>query len=274
MSVGSKSSSNLSIERYLVAPLDEEPASAAAIKAALAQEAGVQPHSHCENALNKLPQVPDDSCSSMLVGNSRLLSDDGLISKRCVSVISPRHSSASRGSASLAELVVGAGNAAIMPRMQLLPKGLKGSTSKRMRKIKGAMSLSFALFAKKLLRQSMSGSVRGGCAHAIENMDMLLLGGTNDYELENVLIPFYSKSPHLCRYCRKRFPDFATTQRLRSRCKLKLFSCSFLPNPESNFGFGMMSKEKYCHLCDFDIECLHENASHLTQQYADTHKYQ
>lgn len=35
-----------------------------------------------------------------------------------------------------------------------------------------------------------------------------------------------------------------------------------------------MSKEKYCHLCDFDIECLHENASHLIQQYAETHKYQ
>ena len=100
MSVGSKSSSNLSIERYLVALLNEEPASAATIKAALTQEAGVQPHSHCENALNKLPQVPDNSCSAMLVGNSRPLSDDGLISKRYVSVISSRHSSASRGSAS------------------------------------------------------------------------------------------------------------------------------------------------------------------------------
>ena len=100
MSVGSKSSSNLSIERYLVAPLDEELASAAAIKAALAQEAGVQPHSHCENALNKLPQVPGDSCSAMPVGNSRPLSDDGLISKRLVSAISSRHSSASGGSAS------------------------------------------------------------------------------------------------------------------------------------------------------------------------------
>lgn len=168
MSVGSKSSSNLSIERYLVAPLDEEPASAAAIKAALAQEAGVQPHSRCENALNKLPQVPDDSCSSMLVGNSRPLSDDGLISKRCVSAISPRHSSALRGSASsYGSSASSFGKAhcrgrkrGIMPRMKLLPKRLKVSTrKKRMRKIKGAMSLSFALFAKKLLRQSMSGSV-------------------------------------------------------------------------------------------------------------------
>lgn len=99
MSVGSKSS-NLSIERYLAAPLDEEPASVAVIEAALAQEAGVQPHSHCENTFNKLPQVPEDSCSSMLVRHSRPLSDDGFISKRCVSVISSRHSSASRGSAS------------------------------------------------------------------------------------------------------------------------------------------------------------------------------
>jgi len=90
-------------------------------------------------------------------------------------------------------------------------------------------------------------------------------------ELENVLVPFYSKSPHFCRYCHKQFPDLATAQRLHSCCKL--FSCSFLPNPESIFGFGMMPQEKYCHLCDFDIECLHENASHLIQQHAETHKY-
>ena len=213
MSVGSKSSSNLSIKRYLVTPLDEEPTSAAAIKAALAQEAGVQPHPHCENALNKLPQAPDDSCSSVLAENSRPLSDDGLISKRRVSAISSKHSSASGGSASsygsstssfsrarrrgqkpsimLSTKNRVVGNRVVgqpdfgrhMPRMQL-PKRLKGSTRRKgMRMIKGAMSLSFALFAKKLLRQSMSGSVmRELCTchrkhgYVVIRRDQLLLG--------------------------------------------------------------------------------------------------
>jgi hypothetical protein len=58
----------------------------------------------------------------------------------------------------LVEHVVGAGNAGVMLLTQLLLKQLKGSTRKRMRTIEDAISLSFALFAERILRQSTSGN--------------------------------------------------------------------------------------------------------------------
>lgn len=404
MSVGSKSSSNLSIERYLVAPLDEEPASAAAIKAALAQEADVQPHSHCKNALNKLPQVPDDSCSAMLVGNSRPLSDDGLISKRRVSAISSRHSSASGGSASSygsSTSSFGRARRRGRKRWHHAPyatssKAVEGLNQKEEDEDDQGRNVAFFCtfcqnaftakyewkrheesvhmpqktwicchqeapaptwcpFCRELLpteehlakhryqecrnkpeaqrtfsrKDHLLQHIRsthlaqdvsnhppvypnnaflklwecsppplesdnpalhcGFCGrwfltwskrseHVARHFKASITMSTwwpgrihNDCELENVLIPFYSRSPHFCRYCHKQFPDLATAQKLHSCCKL--FSCSFLPNPESIFGFGMMPQEKYCHLCDFDIEYLHENASHLIRQHAETHKY-
>ncbi|OCL11694.1 hypothetical protein AOQ84DRAFT_386650 [Glonium stellatum] len=402
VSVGSKSSSNLSIERYLEAPLDEEPASAKAIEAALTLEPHLQSYSHSGNVLNELPQQLGDSCSSILISSSgRPLSDDGVMSNRHISAISSRHSSASGGSPSShgsSTSSFGRARRRGRKRWHHTPYSTssKGLDQKEEDEDDQGRNVSFfCTFCRKAFMAKYEWKRHEEAVHLPQKTWICCYQGApsptrcpfcwvflpteehlakhryqecmskpeaqrtfsrkdhlfqhirnthnthdlsehppifpidatlkswecsppplesdnpalhcgfcgrwfrtwnersehiarhfksgveistwwpgriyNDDELENVSLPFYSNSPHMCRYCHEQFPDLVTAQRRHPCCKL--FSCSFLPDPESIFAFGAMPHEKYCRLCDFEIDCSHENAGHLIQKHAKAHKY-